>query len=252
MMPPRDRNETRKTPPGRNRENRSSVTSTKGGSYARQLLKDRLCRRPGPGPPPSGSDFRFAGARAPAITRRPWVAAPCHPDPGRPPHSRRNPARRPPPRPPKPSAHRLTRALARPEPVPGNPPDPDPPRRRTGQKNAAVTKHAPPRDEDARRTTGQPGVRRPLSQPRPSGTRPICAAPRTARHGRRTSESELSALSGCIHTGASPVGAENRVTLCDLDVFADQAAEPVPVPLEYRFDRRPAGYPCVRRRACTR
>jgi hypothetical protein len=25
-----------------------------------------------------------------------------------------------------------------------------------------------------------------------------------------------------------PVGAENRVTLCDLGVFADQAAEPVP------------------------
>ena len=36
----------RKTPPSRTRETRSTLTSAKEGSYARQLLKNRLCRRP--------------------------------------------------------------------------------------------------------------------------------------------------------------------------------------------------------------
>jgi len=147
------------------------------------------CVGPRPGTPPSGSDSRFAGARAPASPGGPGVAVPRCPDPGRPRTAAGSPARRTPPRPSKRSAHRLTCVLAAGTGVPGDPSDPDPPCRGPAE-GAAVTEHARRRGEDTCRTDRPARVRWPLSQPRPiSGTEQgRSARPRTARHGRRTSE----------------------------------------------------------------
>jgi hypothetical protein len=145
------------------------------------------CVGPRSGPPPSGSDSRFAGARTPASPGGPGVAVPRYPDPGRPRTAAGFPNSPEAPDAISPSADLRT---GRAEPGPRRPFRSRSAVPRAEQKDqqlrsmpdGVVRTHAGPAGQHGQMATEPAAAER-------NGTRSICAAARTARHGRRTSES---------------------------------------------------------------